>query len=126
MQPFINVLSLFFLFLFPIFITFIHNITLQKVLQLALQLSVHTLCILCTIINYNETTNQAIIIEEGNMSFEIKSNKIESENKTIRFPISLINRINGAIQNKNTSFSSFVIQACEYALENIHDKDDSI
>lgn len=59
------------------------------------------------------------------MSFEIKSNKKESENKTIRFPISLINRINNAIQNKETTFSSFVIQACEYALENIHDKDDS-
>lgn len=57
------------------------------------------------------------------MAFEIKSNKKESENKTIRFPISLINRINKAIQNKETTFSSFVIQACEYALDNIDSKD---
>lgn len=56
------------------------------------------------------------------MAFEIKSNKKESENKTIRFPISLINKINDAIQNKDTSFSGFVIQACEYALENMNDK----
>lgn len=57
------------------------------------------------------------------MAFEIKSNKKESENKTIRFPISLINRINEAIQNKETTFSSFVIQACEYALDNLKHKD---
>lgn len=53
------------------------------------------------------------------MAFTIKSNKKESENKTIRFPLSLINRINEVIQNRETTFSGFVIQACEYALENM-------
>ncbi|MBE5952235.1 MAG: hypothetical protein E7260_11765 [Lachnospiraceae bacterium] len=53
------------------------------------------------------------------MAFQIKSNKKESENKTIRFPIALIDSINNAITNKDISFSGFVIQACEYALQNM-------
>lgn len=53
------------------------------------------------------------------MTFQIKSNKKESENKTIRFPFSLIESINNAITNKDISFSGFVIQACEYALQNM-------
>lgn len=52
------------------------------------------------------------------MSFQIKPKK-ETENKTIRFPLSIIERINETIKNQNVSFSSFVIQACEYALNNI-------
>lgn len=51
------------------------------------------------------------------MSFQIKSTKKETENKTIRFPMPLIQKIEEAIQNQDVSFSSFVIQACEYALE---------
>ena len=53
------------------------------------------------------------------MSFQLKQDKKESENKTIRFPLPLVNRIEKAIINKNVSFSSFVIQACEYALDNM-------
>ena len=60
------------------------------------------------------------------MAFEIKSNRKESENKTIRFPISLINRINNAIQNTETTFSGFVIQACEYALDNMNAEDSEL
>ena len=45
--------------------------------------------------------------------------KKESENKTIRFPVPLIERINNAIKNQNVSFSAFVIQACEYALNEL-------
>ena len=56
------------------------------------------------------------------MSFQIKTNKKESENKTIRFPLPLIDRIEAAIQGKDVTFSSFVIQACEYALENMDSK----
>lgn len=52
------------------------------------------------------------------MGFQIKPKK-ESENKTIRFPVPLIERINNAIEKENTSFSSFVIQACEYALNEL-------
>lgn len=53
------------------------------------------------------------------MAFQIKPNKKESENKTIRFPLPLIEKIENIIKSKDVSFSSFVIQACEYALENM-------
>ena len=55
------------------------------------------------------------------MSFQIKPYKKETENKTIRFPISLIENIEEAIQGQNVTFSRFVIQACEYALDNMKD-----
>ena len=53
------------------------------------------------------------------MAFQIKPNKKESENKTIRFSLPLLERIDLALQNQDTTFSSFVIQACEYALDNM-------
>ena len=53
------------------------------------------------------------------MTFQIKSNRKDSENKTIRFPLYLIEKINEAITGKDVSFSNFVIQACEYALQNM-------
>lgn len=55
------------------------------------------------------------------MSFKIKPNRKETENKTIRFPIPLIDKIEKAIQGQNVTFSRFVIQACEYALNNLDD-----
>lgn len=51
--------------------------------------------------------------------FELKSDKKETENKTIRFPLSLVEEINEVIKNEEVSFSGFVIQACEYALKNM-------
>ena len=56
------------------------------------------------------------------MAFQIKPYKKETENKTIRFPIQLIEDIEKAIKNKDVTFSRFVIQACEYAPNNIEDK----
>lgn len=53
------------------------------------------------------------------MTFQIRPNKKESENKTIRFPLELINQINQAIEGNDVSFSNFVIQACQYALNNM-------
>ena len=53
------------------------------------------------------------------IAFQLKPNKKETENKTIRFPISLVNEIEKAIVNQDVTFSRFVIQACEYALENM-------
>jgi hypothetical protein len=53
------------------------------------------------------------------MAFKIKSDRKETENKTIRFPLPLIQQIEKAIQNKDTTFSGFVIRACEYALKNL-------
>ncbi|MCI6499338.1 MAG: hypothetical protein MSA21_10720 [Lachnospiraceae bacterium] len=55
------------------------------------------------------------------MSFQLKTDKKETENKTIRFPLELINKIENVIQNQDVTFSSFVLQACEYALENMDD-----
>ena len=54
----------------------------------------------------------------GNM-FQIKPDKKETENKTIRFPLPLVERINHVIKENDVTFSGFVIQACEYALDNI-------
>lgn len=60
------------------------------------------------------------------MAFQLKPNKKQTENKTIRFPIPLIEEIENAIQNQNVTFSKFVIQACQYALENMEDKKEDI
>ena len=54
------------------------------------------------------------------MTFQLKPNKKESENKTIRFPLSLIEQIEAQIEGQDVSFSSFVIQACEYALNELN------
>ena len=51
------------------------------------------------------------------MSFKIT--KKETENKTIRFPLELVEKIEKAIVGKDTTFSRFVILAFEYALENM-------
>lgn len=56
------------------------------------------------------------------MTFEIKTDKKESENKTIRFPVQLLQEIEIAIKDKDVSFSSFVIQACRYALESMEEE----
>lgn len=53
------------------------------------------------------------------MAFQLKSNRKETENKTIWFPLPLIEEIEKAIQNEDVTFSSFVIQACEYALKDM-------
>lgn len=59
------------------------------------------------------------------MAFQLKPNKKESENKTIRFPVMLIEQIEKAIQNQDVTFSSFVIQACEYALQNMENPENN-
>lgn len=56
-------------------------------------------------------------------NFRLKEDKYETENKSIRFPVPLIERIEQFIEGKATNFSSFVIQACEYALDNMEDND---
>lgn len=54
--------------------------------------------------------------------FQIKPDKKETENKTVRFPITLIERIDNVLIENNVTFSGFVIQACEYALDNMEQK----
>ena len=62
-------------------------------------------------------------ISKERYMFQLKSAKKESENKTIRFPIDLIRRIEKALVGKDATFSAFVIQACEYALETTQQDD---
>ncbi len=57
------------------------------------------------------------------MAFQLKPDRKETENKTIRFPLSLVERIETIIENQDVSFSSFVLQACEYAIENMEPKE---
>lgn len=56
------------------------------------------------------------------MAFKLKSDKKETEIKTIRFPSELIEKIEAAIVKQDVSFSSFVIQACHYALDNMDEE----
>ncbi len=53
------------------------------------------------------------------MAFQIKSDRKETETKSIRFPLELIEQIEDAIKENDVTFSGFVIQACEYALNNL-------
>ena len=57
------------------------------------------------------------------MAFQIKSDKKDSETKSIRFPKKLIERIEAAIQEQDVTFTGFVTQACEYALDNMIEND---
>ena len=56
------------------------------------------------------------------MAFQIKPNKRESENKTIRFPLELVERVNKTIDGHDVSISNFVIQAVEYALDHMDEQ----
>ena len=55
------------------------------------------------------------------MAFRIMDTRIETENKTVRFPVDVISKIEDAITGKNISFSKFVISACRYALDNLEE-----
>lgn len=58
------------------------------------------------------------------MAIQIKSDRIETENKTVRFPIDMLARIEDVMLEKNVSFSGFVLQSCEYVLDEL-DKEKS-
>ncbi len=72
---------------------------------------------------YNSVTFCNTIREKAfggeTMKFQLKPDRKESENKTIRFPVPLIERIEKAIAGRDVTFSGFVLQACEYALNNM-------
>lgn len=59
------------------------------------------------------------------MAIQIKSDRIETENKTVRFPIDMLARIEDVMLEKNVSFSGFVLQSCEYVLDEL-DKEKSL
>ena len=51
------------------------------------------------------------------MAFNLNVERKESINKCVRFPIPLMNKIEAVLKDYDISFSQFVLQACEYALE---------
>lgn len=55
------------------------------------------------------------------MAIQIKSDRKETENKTVRFPVDLLARIEKIMREKNVSFSGFVIQACEYVVDELEE-----
>lgn len=55
--------------------------------------------------------------------FRLNLEKKETENKTIRFPVSLIDKIESILSGTELTFSSFVIQACKFAIENIEEEE---
>ena len=58
------------------------------------------------------------------MAVQIKSDRKETENKTVRFTVEMISRIQKIMQEKDVSFTGFVLQACEYVLDEL-DKEDT-
>ena len=59
------------------------------------------------------------LINMSKVGFKLNMEKKESENKTIRFPLPLIKEIEKVLEGTELTFSKFVIQACEYALNNM-------
>jgi hypothetical protein len=53
------------------------------------------------------------------MSIQIKSDRKETENKTIRFPVDMLARIEKVMQKNDVSFTGFVLQSCEYVLDEL-------
>ena len=53
------------------------------------------------------------------MGFQLKPDRKETENKTIRFPVDMISRIEEVMREKDVSFTGFVLQACEYVLDEL-------
>ena len=47
----------------------------------------------------------------------------ETINKTFRFPKNLLEKMSNVAQQENVSLNSFVVQCCEYAMENIQHSD---
>lgn len=48
-----------------------------------------------------------------------------STNKTIRFPDSVIKDVEKAIENKNCTFTAFVVEAVKVAIENLKEGRDT-
>jgi predicted HicB family RNase H-like nuclease len=55
--------------------------------------------------------------------FEIKSDKIETVNKTFRIPKDLALRLEELAQQKGISMNGLIVQCCEYALDNLKTDD---
>ena len=47
----------------------------------------------------------------------------ETTNRTFRFPKSLLDKMSVIAQKENVSLNSFVVQCCEYAINNFQESD---
>lgn len=47
----------------------------------------------------------------------------ETANRTLRFPKSLLDKMSVIAQKENVSLNSFVVQCCEYAINNFQESD---
>lgn len=54
--------------------------------------------------------------------FKIKKDYVEYENKSLRLPKDLIDKVQALANENNLSFNKVVIQCIEYALEHKEDK----
>ena len=50
------------------------------------------------------------------MKFVIKNNKVETINKSVRFPVPLIKEIEEVMMENDISFTRFVVEACQFVL----------
>ena len=50
--------------------------------------------------------------------FKVHRNE-ETSNRTFRFPKSLLDEMSALAQQENVSLNSFVVQCCEFAIENL-------
>ncbi len=66
----------------------------------------------------------SILEGEKMREFKIPMKSKQTTNKTIRFPEDLIAEINRVTENKNCTFTAFVIAAVRFALENIDNAKD--
>lgn len=48
--------------------------------------------------------------------------KQEYSNRTLRFPVELLDELNQYASNKNISLNQLVIKCCEYAMKNIDEE----
>lgn len=55
--------------------------------------------------------------------FKLKKDYVEYENKSLRLPKDLINRVQQLANENNLSFNKVVIQCIEYSLENMETGD---
>lgn len=47
----------------------------------------------------------------------------ETTNRTFRFPKSLLDKMSTIAQKENVSLNSFVVQCCEYAIDNLQESE---
>lgn len=56
--------------------------------------------------------------------FRVKKERIEYENKSLRLPIDLIEKVQELADKNDLSFNKVVIQCIDYALDHMEQNDD--